>query len=181
VYIVRLIRGLAAAFIGMSAVLGLAVPAQAQGNVKAPGVPEGVYTVNIDGQATTTWEIYPICVPTVGDLREPLLLPVACRLKVTPDRQPGAEAVMVGNQWQFVYDEADGRTCPDGTRAPQTTIYRFDPFSWVGSMKVLHGAECGDQPAMAVVPLTMSFARPLDIPVTDYPLICEPGGLRRCF
>ena len=132
-HIVRLIRGLAAAFIGMSAVLGLAVPAQAQGNVKAPGVPEGVYTVNIDGQATTTWEIYPICVPTVGDLREPLLLPVACRLKVTPDRQPGAEAVMVGSQWQFDYDEVDGRTCPDGTRAPQTTIYRFDPYTWVGT------------------------------------------------
>ena len=55
---------------------------------------------------------------------------------------------MVGNQWQFVYDEADGRTCPDGTRAPQTTIYRFDPYAWVGTMKVLHGDECGDQPAM---------------------------------
>ena len=104
-HIVRLIRGLAAALIGAGATFGLAVPAQAQGNVKAPGVPEGVYNVNIDGQATTTWEIYPICVPTVGDLREPLLLPVACRLKVTPDRQPGAEAVMVGNQWQFDYDE----------------------------------------------------------------------------
>ena len=51
VHIVRLIRGLAAALIGVAAVVGLAVPAQAQGNVKAPGVPEGVYTVNIDGQA----------------------------------------------------------------------------------------------------------------------------------
>ena len=181
VHIVRLIRVLAAALIGAAAAFGLAVPAQAQGNVKAPGVPEGVYNVNIDGQATTTWEIYPICVPTVGDLREPLLLPVACRLKVTPDRQPGAEAVMVGNQWQFVYDEADGRTCPDGTRAPQTTIYRFDPYAWVGTMKVLHGDECGDQPAMVIVPLTMAFKQPLDIPVTQYPLICEPGGLRRCF
>ena len=178
---VRLIRGLAAAFIGVSAALGLAVSAHAQGDVKAPGVPEGVYNVNIDGQATTTWEIYPICVPTVGDLREPLLLPVACRLKVTPDRQPGAEAVMVANQWQFVYDEADGRTCPDGTRAPQTTIYRFDPYSWVGTMKVLHGDQCGDQPAMVNVPFTMAFKQPLDIPVTQYPLICEPGGLRRCF
>ena len=144
-------------------------------------MPEGVYNVNIDGQATTTWEIYPICVPTVGDLREPLLLPVACKLKVTPDRQPGAEAVMVGNQWQFVYEEVDGRTCPDGTRAPQTTIYRFDPYTWVGTMKVLHGDECGDQPAMVNVPLTMAFKQPLAIPVTQYPLICEPGGPRRCF
>ena len=48
-------------------------------------------------------------------------------------------------------------------------------------MKVLHGDECGDQPAMVVVPLTMAFKQPLAIPVTQYPLICEPGGLRRCF
>lgn len=178
---VRLIRGLAAAFIGMSAVLGLAVPAQAQGNVKAPGVPEGVYTVNIDGQATSTWEIYPICAPTVGDLREPLLLPVACKLKVTPNGQPGAEATMVGNQWQFQYDRIDGRTCPDGTKAPEMTIYRFDPYTWVGTMKVLHGDQCGDQPAMVTVPLTVAFKQPLAIPITQYPLICEPGGLRRCF
>ena len=48
-------------------------------------------------------------------------------------------------------------------------------------MKVLHGDECGDQPAMVNVPLTMAFKQPLSIPVTQYPLICEPGGLRRCF
>jgi hypothetical protein len=88
---------------------------------------------------------------------------------------------MVGNQWQFKYDEVDGRTCPDGSRAPQMTLYRFDPYSLAGLMKVLHGAECGDQPAMVQVPLTMTFNRPLPTPVTQYPLICEPGGLRRCF
>ncbi len=48
-------------------------------------------------------------------------------------------------------------------------------------MKVLHGDECGDSPAMVVAPLTMKFNRPLSIPVTQYPLQCEPGGLRRCF
>ncbi|MCV7302589.1 hypothetical protein H7J93_23470 [Mycobacterium barrassiae] len=178
----RLIRGLATALIGMAVVLGLAVPAHAQGNVKAPGVPEGYYNVNIDGQATATWEIYPICVPTVGDLREPLLLPIACRLKVTPNTgQGGAEAVMVMNQWQFVYKDPEGRTCPDGSKAPQETVYRFDPYNWTGTMKVLHGGECGDQPAMVVAPLTMSFKGPLPNPVTQYPLLCEPGGLRRCF
>lgn len=177
----RSIRGLAVIILGLVAVLGLAGPAHAQGNVQAPGVPEGVYNVNIDGQAATTWTIFPICVPTVGDLREPLLLPVACRLKVTPERQGTAEAVMVDHQWQFTYNDSAGRTCPDGSTAPQQTIYRFDPYSWAGQMKVLHGGECSDQAAMVVVPLTMSFARPLDIPVTEYPLLCEPGGLRRCF
>jgi hypothetical protein len=178
---VRLIRGLAAVLICAGTALGFAGPAQGQGDVKAPGVPEGVYNVNIDGQASTTWEIYPICVPTVGDLREPLLLPIACRLKVTPAGQPGAEAKMIGDRWTFVYDRIDGRTCPDGTSAPETTTFSFDPYSWVGDMQVLHGAECNDAPAMYKVPLTMSFNRPLAIPVDQYPLICEPGGLRRCF
>jgi hypothetical protein len=179
--ILRILRGLAAAAISVSAVLAFAAPAHAQGNVKAPGVPEGFYTVNIDGQATTEWEIYPICVPTVGDLREPLLLPVACRLKITPHGLPGAEAVMIGGRFTFDYDESDGRTCPDGTNAPQTTIYAFDPYTLVGSMQVIQPAACGDPARMSSVPLTMAFNRPLPIPVTQYPLICEPGGLRRCF
>ena len=178
---VRLLRWLGVAAICVAATVGFALPAQGQGDVKAPGVPEGVYNVNIDGQAATTWEIYPICAPTVGDLREPLLLPVACKLKVTPNGQPGAEATMVGERWTFVYDMIDGRTCPDGKSAPQKTIYSFDPYNWVGTMQVLHGDECGDQPSMVNIPLTMSFNRPLAIPVTQYPLICEPGGLRRCF
>jgi hypothetical protein len=177
----RFIRGLGVALLGLVAVLGPTGPAQAQGNVQASGVPEGVYNVNIDGQAATTWTILPVCVPTVGDLREPLLLPIACRLKVTPSGQDTAEAVMVTNQWQFTYNDYAGRGCSDGSTAPQQTIYRFDPYSWAGQMKVLRGAECGDPPGMVVVPLTMSFARPLDIPVTEYPLLCEPGGLRRCF
>ncbi len=178
---VRLIRWLAVAAICVAAPVGVAGLAAGQGDVKAPGVPEGVYTVNIDGQASTTWEIYPICVPTVGDLREPLLLPVACRLKVTPNGQPGAEATMTDGRWTFVYDTIDGRTCPDGTTAPQKTIYAFDPYVWTGTMTVMHGGECNDQAAMVKVPFNMAFKEPLAIPVTDYPLICEPGGLRRCF
>lgn len=177
----RFIREVGMALLGVVAVLGLAGPAHAQGNVKAPGVPEGVYNVNIDGQAATTWEIFPICVPTVGDLRDPLLLPVACTLKVTPASLAGREANMVDGQWQFVYDDSEGRTCPDGSKAPQQTVYRFDSYNWTGQMKVLHGGECNDQAGMVVVPLTMSFKQPLSIPVTQYPLQCEPGGLRRCF
>ncbi|MDQ2635828.1 MAG: hypothetical protein M3Y83_02990 [Actinomycetota bacterium] len=181
VHIVRLLRGLGVALISAATALVLAAPAQPQGDVKAPGVPEGVYNVNIDGQATTTWEIFPLCVPTVGDLREPLLLPVACTLKVTPAGQPGAEGKMVGGRWTFEYPTIDGKVCPDGSTAPQRTIYAFDPFTWAGTMKVIHGAACGEQAAMFEVPLTMSFNRPLAIPVDQYPLICEPGGLRRCF
>jgi hypothetical protein len=182
VRIVRSVKGLVVALLGVVAALGLAAPGHAQGPAaKAPGVLEGVYNVNIDGQASTTWTISPICVPTVGDLREPLLLPVACRLKVAPFRAAGGEAVMVRGQWQYTIDDATGRTCPDGSKAPQTTIYRFDGYTLVGEMKVLTGADCGQQAAMVVVPMTMSLKEPLPTPVTQYPLICEPGGLRRCF
>jgi hypothetical protein len=181
-HIVRLIRGLAAAAIFVCAALLSAGAAQAQGDVKAPGVPEGVYTVNIGGQGTTTWEIYPICVPTVGDLRQPLLLPVACRLKVTPAGRGGAEAVQIGGRWSFTANTFDAvRTCPDGSTAQQQEIYSFDGVTLVGSLKVIHGEVCGEQPGMVEVPLTLAFKQPLPIPVTDYPLICEPGGLRRCF
>ena len=48
----------------------------------ADQVMEGIYTFNAEGQPPAEWTIYPICVPTVGDLREPLELPVACTLKV---------------------------------------------------------------------------------------------------
>ena len=43
------------------------------------------------------------------------------------------------------------RTCPDGSTAPQQVIFRFDGYSLTGQMKVLHGDECGDAPAMVVV------------------------------
>ena len=177
----RFMQGLVAALLGVAA-LGLAGPAQAQGPAaKAPGVLEGVYNVDIAGQASTTWTVSPICVPTVGDLREPLLLPVACRLKIVVFRQGGGEAVMVRGQWQYTIDDARGRTCPDGSTAPQTTIYRFDGYTLQGEMKVLTGADCGEQPAMVVAPMTLTFQQPLADPITQYPLICEPGGLRRCF
>jgi hypothetical protein len=176
-----ILRGLAAAAVVVCAVLGFAGPAQGQGDVKAPGTPEGVYTVNIAGQGTTTWEFFPICVPTVGDLREPLLLPVACRLKVTPAGQPGAEAIQIGQRWTFEYNKPDGRTCPDGSTAAQREIYAFDGYTLVGDLKLIYPEGCGQQASMVTIPLTLAFKEPLEIPVDQYPLICEPGGLRRCF
>jgi hypothetical protein len=42
----------------------------------------GIYTFNTEGSPPAEWTIYPLCTPTVGDLRVPLELPVACKLKV---------------------------------------------------------------------------------------------------
>ncbi|WP_231976764.1 hypothetical protein [Mycobacterium sp. E740] len=171
--------GVAALILGV--VFGAAGIARGQGDVKSPDTPEGVYTVRIAGQAETTWEIYPICVPTVGDLRDPLILAVGCRLKVTPAGRGGSEANLVGGEWTFQSNTFDSiRHCPDGSTALQKEIYSFDGATLAGNAKILHGEVCGEQPGMAVLPLTLSFKEPLAIPVTPYPLICEPGGLRRC-
>src|SRR5918997_1341900 len=106
-------RVLAAAVIFAGMALVGAGPAQADDH-KHPEVPEGVYTVNIDGQATTEWTLTPSCVPTVGDLREPLYIPVSCRVHVTT-RGRGADAVMVTGLWTFEFKATDNRTCPDGS------------------------------------------------------------------
>ncbi|ULE35807.1 hypothetical protein K3G64_17815 [Mycobacterium sp. IDR2000157661] len=175
-------RTLSAAALVVGVVLGAAGTAQGQGDVKSPDTPEGIYSVRIGDQAETTWEIYPICVPTVGDLREPLILPVACRLRVTPAGRGGSEAVQVGGRWTFQSNTFDSvRKCPDGTEAKQKEVYSFDGATLAGELQVIQGAICGEQPRMTNIPLTLTFKSPLAIPVTPYPLICEPGGLRRCF
>jgi hypothetical protein len=181
----RLMKTIARALAAFVVLAGMAVvgasPAQADEH-KHPEVLEGVYTANIDGQGTTDWTIFPSCVPTVGDLREPLYIPVACRLHVIPAGRSGADAVQVGFRWTFQYNEQDSsRTCPDGSKAPQREIYSFDGKTLVGNLKVIHGEVCGEQPGMTNIPFTLAFKGPLPIPVDRYPLMCEPGGLRRCF
>ena len=70
----RIIRGFAAAVILACAALGFAGPAQAD------QVVQGIYTYTPEQGQSGDYQIYPSCVPVVGDLREPLNLPVACRL-----------------------------------------------------------------------------------------------------
>ncbi|MGV0848609.1 hypothetical protein [Mycolicibacterium phlei] len=163
--------------------LGVAATAAAQGDVKSPDTPEGIYTVRIDGQAETTWEIYPSCVPTVGDLREPLIDPVGCRLKVTPRGRGGAEAAQVNGKWTFLANTFDSvRECPDGTTGLQKEVYAFDGNTLTGSVQIFtNEGVCGQPAGMVELPLTLEYKEPLAHPVTPYPLICEPGGLRRCF
>jgi hypothetical protein len=175
-----IIRGLAAAAIFACAVLGFVSPARADEH-KHPEVPEGIYTANIDGQASTEWTIWPSCVPTVGDLRVPLYIPVACRLHVIPAGREGSDAVMTNGLWTFQYNTTDGRICPDGSKAGQQEIYSFHGLTLVGNLKIIHGAVCGAQPGMTNIPFRLAFKEPLPIPVDRYPLMCEPGGLRRCF
>lgn len=170
----NLLRGAAAVAVLAGASVGSAVPAAADTPVM-----QGDYNYVSEGQ-TGTWTIYPICVPTVGDLREPLYLPVACTLHVGPSTGlSGGDARQVGGLWTFTTTKREGMQCPDGSWAPTVEDVSFNETS--GTRRITHTGACGLQPGIIDVPFTLSFKGPLPIPVDRYPLICEPGGLRRCF
>ncbi|PEG36831.1 hypothetical protein CQY20_17740 [Mycolicibacterium agri] len=157
----------------------------------ADQVMEGNYMFRAPGLPEATWTIYPICVPTVGDLREPLELPVACTLKVvsaTKGRYTfeldnlnwGGDARLTGGKWTLTTNKTDGFKCPDGSTAPTVDTYKFDDVTMTGEHTSLHNAQCGVPPGMTKTPFTLEFASPLPIPVDRYPLVCEPAGLRLC-
>lgn len=173
---VRIIRGFAAAAILACTALGLAGPAQAD------QVIQGIYNyMETDGEAGT-WEITPSCVPTVGDLREPLALPVACRLHVIGSRgKPSGDALLTDGVWAFETPVGDGMKCPDGSWGSTTETVKFNDLTMSGTRSIFHTDACGLQPGQIDIPFTLSFKAPLPNPLDRYPLICEPGGLRRCF
>lgn len=169
-------RGLAALVVLAGAALGLPAPAQAD------QVMEGIYTYTPAEGQSGTWTIYPSCVPVVGDLREPLYLPVGCRLHVGPSRGlTGGDARLVSGRWSFTTPKSEGMQCPDGSWRPTVETFTFDDVTLTGTRAVSHRGNCGLPPGIVETPFTLAFKEPLPMPVDRYPLICEPGGLRRCF
>lgn len=163
----------------------VALPVAVAGQAQADPVPQGIYTY-AQGDVVAEWTIYPSCVPTVGDLRDNLELPVACRLHIAPSSinlVNGGDARMTGGQWAFSTSRGDAITCSDGSGAPIMENYRFDPVTLAGVRQVTNNDVCNNEiPAnIAEFPFQLTFNRPLPIPVQDYPLYCEPGGLKRCF
>ena len=61
-------------FVAAGALFGTAAPAQAD-DIR---LPEGIYTYIEEGTPVGVWTIWPVCTPTVGDLRNNMELPVAC-------------------------------------------------------------------------------------------------------
>jgi len=182
--------GTTARVLGIAVVVAGAALATASPS-SADQVMEGVYTFNTEGMPPAQWTIYPICVPTVGDLREPLELPVACRLNVvsaTDNKTSfdlanlnwGSDATLTGGQWALTTRKEKGFQCPDGSTAPTVDTYKFDDVTLTGTHTSLNNAVCGAQAGMKKSSFTLTFLRPLPIPVEKYPLVCEPGGLRRC-
>jgi len=143
---------------------------------------QGVYNYTPAEGDSGTWDIYPSCVPVVGDLRVNLELPVACRLHVSPSTGlTGGDAILTGGQWQFSTAKKDGMQCPDGSSAPTIETIKFDDLTMTGTRNIRHNDVCGLPPGIITTPFTLSYKGPLPIPVEQYPLICEPEGLRRCF
>lgn len=174
-----LTRVIAAAVLAVGAALGAAGTAQADQQVL-----EGVYTYTQADGLTGDVTIFPSCVPTVGDLREPLYLPVACRMWVQPFTGiQGGQARMTNGVWAYTTSVKDGFRCPDGSFAPIVETYEFNTDTMSGTRTTTNTPACdGAVPAnMIKTPFTLAFKKPLDMPVDRYPLICEPGGLRRCF
>jgi hypothetical protein len=118
----------------------------------------------------------------VGDLRVALDLPVACRLHISPSAGlTGGDAILTGGQWQFSSPKKEGMQCPDGSWAPTVETIKFDDLTMSGTRNIAHNDVCGLPPAIIRIPFTLSYKEPLQMPVDQYPLYCEPGGLRRCF
>jgi hypothetical protein len=173
---VKIIRGLAAAAVLLCAALGFSTPAQAD------QIMQGVYTYTPQQGPAGTWTIWPSCVPVVGDLRVSLELPVACRLHVAPSEGlTGGDARLANGLWSFSTTKREGMQCPDGTWAPTVENVEFDDITMSGTRSITHNDVCGLAPGIINIPFTLAFQGPLPIPVDQYPLYCEPGGLRRCF
>jgi hypothetical protein len=172
---VRIIRGLAAAAVVVCASLGFAGPAQADQLL------QGIYTYTPEQGDSGEFQIWPSCVPVVGDLREPLNLPVACRLHMIGSRGlTGGDARLTGGVWQWTTVQPQGMQCPDGSWALTTETMKFDDLTMTGTRNIAHTGVCGLQPGIITTRFTMSYKGPLPIPVEQYPLYCEPAGLRIC-
>lgn len=177
----NILRGLFSVVLLALGMVGFAAPAQANPQQQ---VLEGNYTFRQDGLPDANWSIYPVCVPVVGDLRAEIRDPVACQLTVssTPNAvAKGGIAKLTGGQWAYNINSVDGLTCPDGSTAPLFETFKFDTITMTGTRTVSHNQVCGLSATLDTKPFTLTYVKPLSIPIQQYPLYCEPGGLRRCF
>jgi hypothetical protein len=178
-------RVLGIAVVVAATALGTASPSSADQTM------QGHYAYSAPGMPPASWTILPICVPVVGDWRVPLELPVACTLHVvsatkketTPELQSlnwAGDAHLTGGVWEVIVNRSDGFQCPDGSSAPLFRTYQFDDVTMTGTLTATNNAGCGAPAGMTKTPFTLAFTGPLANPVEQYPLICEPAGLRLC-
>lgn len=177
----KLVRGLVALAVAMTAATGLAGHAGADDDAAPEGTLEGIYTYSQSDGYTATWKIYPLCVPTVGDGRVPLHLAIGCKLQVESDGIAGqAGAYRLANgQWTYRTPMLAGYKCSDGRTAGSEEMYQFDT-SLRGTYTQSHNAVCGLQPGLDKRPFTLTFVSPLPNPVVHYPLTCQDNPVHLC-
>jgi hypothetical protein len=166
-------RALVCSVVAAGVLVGMASPAE--GDV---AVLEGTYRVTGDGMPPSRWTVVPKCMPTVGDLRVPLYLPVGCRLNVSIEQGPTIAAVMVNGLWSMSLADHKMTACPDGTFGAGKRIYAFSDVG--GTVTTIHDAACDAPASTEDRPFSLAFESPLPFPLDRTPLVCEPGGLRRC-
>lgn len=149
------------------------------GTAAADQVIEGVYTYNQEGAPPATWTITPLCVPVVGAAREPLELPVGCKLQVHSSAANTGAFVLVGGRWSYSTNRPIGMTCSDGSSVPTTETFTFDD-SLTGTFSSAHNAACGLAPGIIRRPFTLTFVGPLENPVFRYPLTCQDNPQHLC-
>lgn len=147
----KLMRMVAAAGVLTGAAVG------GTGTAVADAVPEGVYNLILDGAQVATWNISPICVPTVGDARVPIEDPVGCGLAVLSTAADTGTFRLAGGQWTYASFVQGAMKCDDGTSASVHRTYAFDSESMTGTQTVTYGHACGLQPSIIRHPLSLTF------------------------
>ncbi|MBS9534471.1 hypothetical protein KIH27_12830 [Mycobacterium sp. M1] len=175
------IRRIAALATAVGAAVALTPAAGANPGEPAPeGTVEGVYTFS-QGGARATWEITPLCVPTVGDGRVPINTAIGCKLQVVSDGKLGQSGLyrLSGGRWLFSKPLLAGMKCPDGKIVATQETYEFDT-GLNGLYTQAHNAVCGEAPGLNKQPFTLTYVGPLPFPVEHYPLNCMDNPLHMC-
>lgn len=159
-------RGLAGAAAVFAAAVGLtaAGPAVAQ-----PAAPiQGMYTYHEDGAPTATWRLYPTCTPMGCSILGSMVVPN------TSDEKAG-QFRLTNNLWTTSFPVPRGLTCPDGSTAEIQETYSFDSVTLAGTHTRSNAEVCGGKvaPALTKTPFTLTFDRPLDVPIDQHPLHCN--------
>jgi hypothetical protein len=117
----------------------------------APGAsaapdPSGVYDITGSTGKTSVWTITSNCADQ------------GCTAHVSSSSGLNGDAVLSHGLWTLTVPRADAVDCPDGTSAPGTSIYMWDPATWTGTYDTQHGGTCGDAPGFYHETFTMTKA-----------------------
>lgn len=174
------------------AALGPAAPASA---IVPPA--DGYYTYTQDGAPSANWQVQSVCIQANGTRAQPdytdeTIQTQGCTVQVVSNTPQAAvtpaekvfaftaRSRLTSNLWTFQITAPTGMQCPDGSTAPTTETFAFNPPdpaspnpSLAGTRTSIHGAVCGLAPGMVKAPFALTFTGPLSPPVDErFPNTC---------